>query len=75
MKINKTNAVFAAGVAVGVSLFEVLKTKKVRELTVNTLANGRILKDKVLEEVSNIREESDDIYEAKKIETNSTKTL
>ena len=66
MKLDTTKAIFAAGAVVGVATMKILKTKKVRDLTINSLASGKILKDKVLEEVANLREEADDVYEAKK---------
>ncbi len=53
--------IFAAGAATGVAVLSFLKTKKARELAVKGVANGIMLKDKVLENVANIREEAEDI--------------
>ena len=68
MKLDNSKIIFAAGAAAGVALVGLLKTKKARTFTVNSLVAGRILKDKVFEEVANIREDADDAYEAKKSE-------
>ncbi len=53
--------IFAAGAATGVAVLGFLKTKKARELAVKGVASGIMLKDKVLENVANIREEAEDI--------------
>ncbi len=53
--------IFAAGAAVGVAVFSMLKTTKARELAVKGVAGSIILKDKVLETAANIKEDADDI--------------
>ncbi len=59
--------IFAAGAASGVALLGLLKTKKVRVLTVKGVAGGIMLKDKVLETATNIKEEADDICNEAKV--------
>lgn len=54
-------AVFAGGIVTGLLGLHFIKTKKARELAVKTVAQGFIVKDAVMEEVSNIREEAEDI--------------
>ncbi|MFV0440115.1 MAG: DUF6110 family protein [Lachnospirales bacterium] len=58
---NEKTIAFAGGVAAGVVALATLKAKKTRELAVKGLAKGIIIKDSVVEEISNIREEADDI--------------
>ncbi len=53
--------IFAAGVATGVAVLSLFKTKKARELAVKGVAGSMLLKDKVLETAANIKEEADDI--------------
>ncbi len=53
--------IFAAGAATSLAIFGFLKTKKARELAVKGVAGGIMLKDKVLETATNIKEEADDI--------------
>ncbi len=53
--------IFAAGIATGVAVLGLLKTKKAREVAVKSVAGGIMLKDKVLETAANIKEEADDI--------------
>ncbi len=53
--------IFAAGAATGLAVMKFLKTKKARDLAVKGVANGIILKDKILETAANIKEEADDI--------------
>ncbi len=63
--------IFAAGAATGVAVFGLLKTKKVRDLTVKGVAGGIMIKDKILETTANIKEEADDICaEAKMVAKN-----
>ena len=64
--LNNTKIIFGAGAAVGVAVMGLLKTKKARELAVASLVSGRIIKDNILEEVSNIREDVDDAYKIAK---------
>lgn len=52
---------FIGGVVAGLVGFKVLKAKKTREFAVQALANGMMVKDEIMEEVANIREEADDI--------------
>ncbi len=60
--------IFAAGAATGIAVLSLLKAKKVRELAVKSVAGGIIIKDKVLETATNIKEEADDIVcEAKTV--------
>ncbi len=59
--------IFAAGAATGLAVLSVLKTKKVRELAIKGVASGIMMKDKVLENVSNIKEEADDIVAEAKV--------
>lgn len=51
----------AIGAVAGVAITKILGTKKARDITVNSLAKGFILKDTIMEEVENIREEAMDI--------------
>ena len=53
--------VFAVGAAVGIAAVSFLKTKKAHDLAVKGVASGMMLKDKVMENVANIKEEADDI--------------
>ncbi len=53
--------IFAAGAATGLAVLGLLKAKKTRDLAVKGVANGILLKDKVLETAANIKEEADDI--------------
>ncbi len=53
--------IFAAGAAAGAVVLTLLKTKKIHTLAVKGVANGMMLKDKVLETAANIKEEADDI--------------
>ena len=66
MKLDNTKIIFAAGAAAGVAIMKILKTRKVRKLTVDLIASSRVVKDKVFEEVTNIFEEADDVYASKK---------
>ena len=60
--------VFAVGACFGVVVLAFLKTKKARELAVKGVANSIMIKDKVMENVANIKEEAEDICaEAKKV--------
>ncbi|WP_249028702.1 DUF6110 family protein [Tannockella kyphosi] len=54
-------ALFLGGVVAGIAGLQVAKTKKARELTVQGIAQGIILKDTVMEEVTNLREEAEEI--------------
>ncbi len=58
---------FAAGAATGIALVGLLKTKKARELAVKGVAGSIMIKDCVLENVANIKEEADDICAEAKI--------
>ncbi len=53
--------IFAVGAVAGAALISFLRTKSARELAVKGLANGIIAKDNIIEEITNIREEADDI--------------
>ncbi len=53
--------IFAAGAATGIAILSFVKTKNARTFAVKGVANGIMLKDKVLETVANIKEEADDI--------------
>ncbi len=53
--------IFAAGAAVGAVVVSFLSTKKAHDLAVKGVANSMLLKDKVLENVVNIKEQADDI--------------
>ncbi len=53
--------IFGLGAVAGIALVKILKTKTVRDMAVKSLAQGIIAKDKIAEEVANIREEADDI--------------
>ncbi len=53
--------IFAAGATAGLAVLKVLKTKKARDIAVKSVASTIMLKDKVLENVANIREEAEDI--------------
>lgn len=65
---KESKVVFTVGAVVGAGLTAFLKTKKACELAVKGVANSMILKDKVLENVANIKEESEDICaQAKKV--------
>ncbi len=59
--------IFAAGAATGLAVLGLLKTKKARELAVKGVASSMIMKDKVLENVANIKEEADDIVSQAKV--------
>ncbi len=63
---KEKNLIFVAGAATGLAVLGLLKTKKARKLAVKGVANGIMLKDRVLEGVSNIREEAGDICEQAK---------
>lgn len=59
---------FIGGAVAGLAGLKVLKAKKTREITVQTIAKGMTLKDELMEEIANIREEADDICnEAKEV--------
>ncbi len=53
--------IFVTGAAVGVTVVNLFKTKKARELAVKGVAGGIMIKDKVLETAVSIKEEADDI--------------
>ncbi len=68
---KERNCLLGAGAVIGVAALQILKTKKARELAVKGVAGGIMLKDKVLENVANIREEAEDICaEAKTVAQN-----
>ncbi len=52
---------FLAGAVAGVAGFKFAKTEKARTLAVQGIAQGIMAKDCVMEEVSNLREEADEI--------------
>lgn len=58
--------IFTVGIVSGLVGLKVGKSKKMRELVVKTLAKGMMVKDSVVEEYTNIREEADDICEEAK---------
>ncbi len=65
---KETGIIFAIGAVAGAALLTFLKTKSARDLAVKGLAKGMMVKDCVIEEVANIREEADDICnEAKSV--------
>ncbi len=51
----------AGGIVAGLLLPCIFKAKKTRELTVKGLAKGMMVKDSIMEEVNNMREEAEDI--------------
>ncbi len=53
--------IFVGGIVTGIVGLKVVKTKKVRDAAVKTLAQGMMTKDCVVEEYTNIREEAEDI--------------
>ncbi len=59
--------IFAVGAVVGAAIITFIKTKKAHDIAVKGLAQGMMVKDSLLEEVSNIREEADDICNEAKI--------
>ncbi len=60
--INKEkNIIFALGAIAGAAVITFLRTKKAHDLAVKGLAKGITVKDCIVEEVANIREEADDI--------------
>ncbi len=64
--------IFAAGAATGIAILGLLKTKSARDLAVKGVAGTIMLKDKVLETATNIKEEADDICaEAKAVAQSS----
>ncbi|MFI3200603.1 MAG: DUF6110 family protein [Eubacteriales bacterium] len=64
---KKDNAIiFVAGIVSGLVGLKVGKSKKMRDFVVKTLAKGMMVKDSVVEEYTNIREEADDICEEAK---------
>lgn len=58
---KECRVVFGIGTAVGMGALAFLKTKKARELAVKGVAGSMLLKDKVMENVANIKEEAEDI--------------
>lgn len=62
MKKEK-NIFLALGLAAGIVIPKILTAQKTRDFAVLSLAKGMMLKDSVMEEVANIREEADDICE------------
>ncbi len=52
---------FLAGAAVGAVGLKFIKTEKARSLAVQGIAQGMMAKDCVMEEVSNLREEAEEI--------------
>ncbi len=59
--------IFVAGAATGLTVVSFLQTKKARALAVKGVANGMMLKDKILETATNIKEEADDICAEAKV--------
>lgn len=59
--------IFAGGIIAGVVGSKLIKTQKVRNAAVKTLAQGMIAKDCVVEEYTNIREEAEDICAEAKV--------
>ena len=65
---KERKTIFVAGAATGLAVWSFLKTKTARKIAVKGVANGIMLKDKIMENVANIREEADDICaEAKQV--------
>ncbi len=58
---GERKAIFVAGAATGLAVFSFLKTKKARDIAVKSVAGTIILKEKIMENVANIREEAEDI--------------
>ncbi len=50
-----------AGAVTGAAVTKFLKSKKAHDIAVKSVAQGIILKDSVMENISNIKEEADDI--------------
>lgn len=59
---------FIGGAVAGILGLKIAKCPKTRELTVKTIAKGLKVKDCVEEQVTNIREDAEDIYAAAKEE-------
>ncbi len=53
--------IFAVGAVIGAAVITFVKTKTARDIAVKSLAKGIIIKDNVVEEIANIRDEADDI--------------
>ncbi len=66
------NICLAIGLGLGVVVPRILKAKKTRVFAVQTMAKGLILKDKVKEQVANLKDEAMDIYEDAKAESVQT---
>lgn len=60
MKKEKTLC-FIGGAIAGLVGLKVVKAKKTRELTVKAIAKGMTMKDCLMEEAANMREEAEDI--------------
>lgn len=52
---------FLAGAVAGIAGLKAVKTEKMRALAVQGIAQGMLAKDCVMEEVSNLREEAEEI--------------
>ncbi len=59
--------IFIAGAATGLAVLGLLSTKKAREVAVKGVAGGMMLKDRVMENVANIKEEAEDIRTEAKV--------
>ncbi len=63
--------IFVGGIVVGVVGAQLAKTKKVRSCVVKGLAQGYMAKDSIMEEVTNIKEEAEDICNEAKAQAKS----
>lgn len=52
---------FAVGAVAGILGLKIVKTQKVRDLAVHGLAQGMMAKDCAMEELTNLREEAEEI--------------
>lgn len=67
---------FYSGILVTIIGGKLLKTDTVRKMTVNTVAKGIMIKDSVLEEYNNIKDEAEDICnEAKEVAKNNSNDI
>ncbi|MFI3312776.1 MAG: DUF6110 family protein [Eubacteriales bacterium] len=63
------NICLAVGLCVGLVATKILKAKKTRKFAVKAVAQGMMMKDSVMEEITNLKDEAMDIYEEAKVES------
>ena len=70
---EKTHGIiFGVGAVAGAAVLKAIASPQARQLVVSGIAKGILAKDAIMEEVTNIREDAEDIYNEAKNEAKMT---